>query len=264
MDKWLIGKKADNIPKINNPIFIEGLPGIGNVGKIAVDFLIDQLNPSLIYEIHSTNFPHSVFVNDDNLIEMPAVRIYLAKTKVGRNLLLLAGDVQPVDESASYEFSNLILDIVKKLGCKEVITLGGIGTAAEPIKPKVYGAAISSISKERYGKLSKSIIFNKTKADAIIGATGLLLGLAKLKKMEGSAILVETFANQFHIGLKESKNLLKALIDIIGVDVNLSELDEEIVKEEKERKKDMENEKKTLHKTVKRMTTQSSDMSYIG
>ena len=30
------------IPKLNNPVFIEGLPGIGNVGKVAVDFVIDE------------------------------------------------------------------------------------------------------------------------------------------------------------------------------------------------------------------------------
>ena len=42
MSTWRIdsiGKK----PKLNNPIFVEGLPGIGNVGKVAVDFLIDEL-----------------------------------------------------------------------------------------------------------------------------------------------------------------------------------------------------------------------------
>ena len=31
------------IPKLDNPVFIEGLPGIGNVGKVAVDFLIDEI-----------------------------------------------------------------------------------------------------------------------------------------------------------------------------------------------------------------------------
>ena len=30
--------------KIKDPVLIEGLPGMGNVGKIAVDFLIDVLN----------------------------------------------------------------------------------------------------------------------------------------------------------------------------------------------------------------------------
>ena len=42
--------------KVNNPVLIEGLPGIGNVGKIVVDFLIDQLKHELVYEIYSKVF----------------------------------------------------------------------------------------------------------------------------------------------------------------------------------------------------------------
>jgi len=29
-------------PKLKDPILIEGLPGIGNIGKLAVDFIIDD------------------------------------------------------------------------------------------------------------------------------------------------------------------------------------------------------------------------------
>ena len=34
-------------PKLKNPILIEGLPGMGNVGKIAVDFMIENLKTRL-------------------------------------------------------------------------------------------------------------------------------------------------------------------------------------------------------------------------
>ena len=40
MERYLV--KKINSPKLKNPILIEGLPGVGNVGKIAVDFLIDK------------------------------------------------------------------------------------------------------------------------------------------------------------------------------------------------------------------------------
>ena len=40
MEKFIVNKKDFSI---RNPVLIEGLPGIGNVGKIVVDFLIDQL-----------------------------------------------------------------------------------------------------------------------------------------------------------------------------------------------------------------------------
>ncbi len=263
MDKWIIDKKIGDSVKLKNPILIEGLPGIGNVGKIAVDFLIDQLEHKVMYTIYSTSFPHSVFVNDGNIIEMPSVTLYTVRLKE-RDLILLSGDVQPVDEESSYEFSNLIVDLAHKHGCKEVITLGGIGLGTEPNHPKVYGVANSEEAKKRFSELTNRVNFKKMKADAIIGATGLILGISKLKKMFGVSLLVETFGHQFHIGLKESKALLKALKDILEVEVKLSELDREIKREEKEKVKSIEDQKKVLSKTVKRMYSKSSDTSYIG
>ena len=258
MERWLV-KKINTPPKLKNPVLIEGLPGIGNVGKIAVDFLIDQYEPKLISEIYSTSFPHSVFVTDNNLIEMPTVRIYTVKSK-NRDMILLAGDIQPVDEEASYQFRSLIIEEAKKLGCKEIITLGGIGIAEEPKNPKVYGAANSEKIKKEYMNKNKKIIFNKTKADAIVGATGLLLGLGKLNDVKGVGLIVETFGHQFHIGLKEAKSLLNILKDVLNLDIDLKELDEEITKKERISEK----ENKVLTKTVKRMSGKIGDMSYIG
>ena len=59
--KWEVTKEIKTIPKLNKPILIEGLPGIGNVGKIAVDFLIEELKAKKIYSFFSYKFPHSVF-----------------------------------------------------------------------------------------------------------------------------------------------------------------------------------------------------------
>ncbi|MCJ7634841.1 PAC2 family protein [Candidatus Bathyarchaeota archaeon] len=35
-------------------VLIQGLPGLGFVGKIAIDFLIDQLKPTKLAELYST------------------------------------------------------------------------------------------------------------------------------------------------------------------------------------------------------------------
>ena len=74
-DYWKIAQ-IGKTPKLNNPLLIEGLPGIGNVGKVAVDFLIDELKAKKLYDITSYTFPHSVFVNEDNLVELPIVEIF--------------------------------------------------------------------------------------------------------------------------------------------------------------------------------------------
>src|SRR3989338_10218388 len=89
------------MPDLAKPLFIEGLPGIGNVGKVAIDFIIDELKAKKIYEITSSSFPHSVFVAENNLVELPTIEIYHKKMK-GRDLLLIGGDVEPIDEKSCF------------------------------------------------------------------------------------------------------------------------------------------------------------------
>ena len=104
--------RSGTLPKLRQPVLIEGLPGIGNVGKIVVDFLIEELKAEKVCEFFSYTFPHAVFVNEENMVELPSIEMY-AKRFEGkqRDLLLLAADVHPVDEQSSYEVSEQVMDI---------------------------------------------------------------------------------------------------------------------------------------------------------
>jgi len=62
---WRIDKVSN--PKIKNPILIEGLPGVGNVGKIATDFMIDSLGAKKLFEITSYNFLSTLKIVRHNL-----------------------------------------------------------------------------------------------------------------------------------------------------------------------------------------------------
>jgi uncharacterized protein len=139
--QWEIIPETKNIPTLSSPVFIEGLPGIGNVGKIAVDFLIEELKAQKLYSFFSYKFPHSVFVNEEDLVEMPKLEIYHKKFNGNggkRDLLLLTGDIQPIDEESCFTFCDEILKIVKQFNCTEVVTTGGIGLQEIPEVPQVY------------------------------------------------------------------------------------------------------------------------------
>jgi proteasome assembly chaperone (PAC2) family protein len=45
------------VEKPENPILIEGLPGIGQVGKLVAEYMIHMLGAEKIGEIHSIYFP---------------------------------------------------------------------------------------------------------------------------------------------------------------------------------------------------------------
>ena len=110
-------------PKLNNTILIEGLPGMGNVGKIAVDFMIESIKAKKFIEIKSNSFPNSVFVNEQNLIELPKIELFYKNVK-NQSFVFLGGDVQPMDENGCYNFCEEILNLFEEMDGKEVITIG--------------------------------------------------------------------------------------------------------------------------------------------
>lgn len=225
-DYWKI-VQLGKIPRLHKPILIEGLPGIGNVGKVAVDFLIDELKAKKLYEITSYTFPHSVFVNEDNLIELPIVEVFYKQFNKQRDILLLGGDVQPIDEISSYEFSEKILDLAQKFSVKEVITLGGIGLADIPKKPKVY---CTGSSKKIIEKYKNEMVSNKLYGvvGPIVGVSGLLLGLASRRDMDAISFLAETYGHPMYLGIKGAKEILRVLNKKLDLRINVDKLDREI------------------------------------
>jgi uncharacterized protein len=217
-------------PKLKNPIFIEGLPGIGNVGKIAVDFLIENVKAKKIIDISSDHFPHSVFINEENLVDVPVLSIYHKKINK-QDFLFLAGDVQPIDEPSCYGFCKTILDLVESFGGNEIITLGGIGLQKIPKKPKIY---ITGTDK----KYVKTFPYTDNKiygvVGPIIGVTGVLLGGAQKKDWIAAALLVQTFAHPVFLDIKGAKEILKVLNKKFNMKLDLAKLSEEIDEIEKE------------------------------
>jgi len=252
------------IEKINpkSCILIEGLPGIGNVGKIAVDFMIDSLDAKKVYEFHSNKFPHAVFVNEKNLIELPTIEIYYKKVR-SQDVLFLSGDIQPIDEISCHEFCHELLDLVESLGCKEIVTLGGIGLHKIPKSPKVYCTANNTkIIKEYNSKLLNKNLHGVV--GPIIGVTGLLVGLAKKRNISSIALLAETFGHQNYLGLKGAKEIVRVLKERFNFDVNLSKLDDQMLDLEKElitKTKKISQIQKT---TKKPEEIKHKDTDYIG
>jgi uncharacterized protein (TIGR00162 family) len=219
-------------PKLKNVVMIEGLPGIGGVGKIAVDFMIENLDAEKFLEVSSDGFPNSVFVNEENLIDMPKVELFYKKFKKV-DIILVSGDVQPVDERACYEFCNLLLDILEKHHGKEVVTIGGIGLPKIPKTPKVYCSANNAGIMRRYShkKMNKKIFGT---VGPIIGVTGLLAGLASERDIPALVILSQTFSHPAYMGVAGAEVLLRILNDVLGLKLRINQLRKEAKDIEKE------------------------------
>ena len=62
---------------LKDPVFIEGLPGIGHVGKLVADHLVRELNAEKIIEIYSHYFPPQVIVKEDGKLDCQEMKYTL-------------------------------------------------------------------------------------------------------------------------------------------------------------------------------------------
>lgn len=222
--KWSI-KKIKNL-QLSNPIFIEGLPGIGNVGKIAIDILVEEIKGQKVYELFSHQLPNSVFVNEKNMVELPKIEIFYKKIK-NKDFLFLTGDSQPVTEESSYEFAETILNLVQRFRVREIITLGGIGLNEIPKNPKVYCTGNSRELMNDFKKFNaRTNVYGVI--GPIVGISGLLLGLSQRRNIKAVSLLSETYGHPMYIGLRGAKEVLKILNSRYGFSISLKNLDKEI------------------------------------
>ncbi|MBU0497341.1 MAG: proteasome assembly chaperone family protein [Candidatus Thermoplasmatota archaeon] len=215
----------DEKPKLNNPIFIEGLPGIGNVGKLAVEHLIEVTKAKKFAELYSKDFPPQVFINPDGTVKLVNNEFYYRKAtnKNQPDLILLTGDYQGLSSQGQYELVQSILNVVIELGVKRMYTLGGYGLGHDIKEPKVlFATTHKNLVKpmKEYGA-----IFRKNEpGGGIIGASGLLLGLGKLQGLEGVCFMGETPG--YLVDPNSAKAVLKILMKITKIKVDLSRLED--------------------------------------
>lgn len=195
-------------PTLDNPVFVQGLPGFGNVGRIAAHLLIKFCEAKLFAELYSPSFPDYVSISSKGIAHLPRYEFYSAPMEKN-NLVIMTGETQPSfdDVLAHYQVCDEIVNFVEKLGCHFVVTMGGVPLTED--KAKVYIAA-TSVRLATEFKEKGSVIYSKGR---IVGGTGLTLALAKERGFDGVCLLGATtgFKADRGAGFQVFKFLMKVL-----------------------------------------------------
>ena len=195
-------------PSLENPIFVQGLPGFGNVGRIAAHLLIKFCEAKPFAELYSPSFPDYVSISTKGITHLPKYEFYAAPMEKN-NLIIMTGETQPSfdDVLAHYQVCGEIVDFAEKLGCHFIVTMGGVPITED--KAQVYVAATSSKLATEFMEKG-SVIYSKGR---IVGGTGLTLALAKERRLDGVCLLGTTtgFKADRGAGFLVFKFLMKAL-----------------------------------------------------
>lgn len=253
--------------KPKNPILVEGLPGIGNVGRISAQYLIDKLGAEKIAELYSPYFlPFTVLHGP--VAEILKNEFYYWENPDGNDLIILVGDSQCSESNTEghYDIAEKVLDFCQELGVKKIFTLGGFGSGQiEDIEDiEVLGAATHEDMVEEYEKYGIDFKSSISRVGMIVGISGLLLGLGKKRGMKGICLMGETTGYPIITDPRAAEKLLKPLIKILNIDLDLSKLDEKSKEMEEFLKKIQSVQEKALKKLVKKGKKGKDELSYIG
>ena len=207
-------------PVLNDPVLIEGLPGIGFVANITALQLIKELDAKLFAQIQSSAFQDLAVTTGKKGTYFPTNQFYYYKGKEGeRDLIILYGNTQALTTVGQYELCGKILDISQELGCKYVLTVGGLRKDEKIDKPDIYCTASDTETLQEALDLGAKIMKGH-----IFGVAGLLVGLCKLRNMKGLCLLAETAG--LYPDAKATGEVLKVINTMLNLKINLENLNE--------------------------------------
>ena len=216
------------------PIGIVGLPGIANVGKIAIETLTHVLDATHVADFFSNDFPPRVIVQK-GISRCPKSTIHLYKSAPDEphDLLLLTADFQPATGTGVFEYADYVASEFAKFGVKELFALAAYEQGYNeyfkqfPLPPRIY---ISASSEELLQKTTQSDGMIATEEGVVVGANGIIPAwAASVYSMEGACLLGETIG-VIKADYRAARMLLQKLANFVGIKAHFDVIDAEVDK----------------------------------
>ncbi len=219
-------------PVVKEATAIVGSPGLRSIGKIAVDYLVEELRPKLVAELYSPHFPilygtkpsyapHPDFLGQAGIklekgqVELIKIDFY---SLASPPLLITKG--YHADFKGQYEVAERVLDLYQEFGVKRMIVLAGYGTKGKDV-------CCAATDLELLEELMKYGISTEYEGP-FYGFSGLVFGLGMLRGIRGISLFGRTQPNVVdpeYPDPKAAKAVLERLSSLLNLTIDLSKLD---------------------------------------
>lgn len=209
---------------VENPIFIEGLAGIGHIGRNVVSYIAEHTEAEKVGEIYSHHFPPFAMVTDEKTVETIRNTLYQLERDDKQDIVLLEGNAQASTPEGHHEVAERVMDLVEDVEASKIVTVGGYGQGEVVEDPQVFGVTTSEEDQDSYRDIGVTFEHD---VGQIVGVSGLLLGIGEERGFEGVCVLGET-PGFLLSDPKSTEEVLKVVEQIIDVEIDYSELDEKV------------------------------------
>ena len=209
-------------PELENPVFIEGLPGVGNVGRLVATHLISIFGGKKLGELYSTSFPHQVKNLPDGTLRMMRNELYFTSDPL--DMIILTGDMQPLptDFGSHYRMADSILEFCRKMGVDPIITVGGyaLGEDTEGGRKVFMGTSRPGLA-GKYEGLDVQLL-DEEPGTPIVGVSGLLPAMSN--DMDAVCLLGQT-RGDIKPDIEAASAVLGVISSMLDIQINLNDLE---------------------------------------
>ena len=181
---WLVG---EGIPE--HVAILEAVPGVGNVGKIVVDSLVDKHPSRTIGWILHPDFPPHSTLDGNGFVSPPRININSILLPDGRTIITVGGPLQPMTAAGQHEVSEAILEMASESGTPQLLVLAGLAAGTDDREIHV----ICADAEVRKNLEANDIPVSREHPEAgMIGIAGLLISLSPLYGVPAVGLVAET------------------------------------------------------------------------
>jgi len=181
---WLVG---EGIPE--HVAILEAVPGVGNVGKIVVDSLVDKHPSRTIGWILHPDFPPHSTLDGNGFVSPPRININSILLPDGRTIITVGGPLQPMTAAGQHEVSEAILEMASESGTPQLLVLAGLAAGTDDREIHV----ICADAEVRKNLEANDIPVSREHPKAgMIGIAGLLISLSPLYGVPTVGLVAET------------------------------------------------------------------------
>lgn len=220
MEAIEIDELAD--PELSDPVFIEGLPGVGHVGKLAADHLLEEFDSELVRRVYADEFPPQVTIDDEGVAELTCAEFHAVDAS-GTDLLVLTGDHQAQSNEGHYHLTDAFLDIAEEFGVTRAFALGGVPTGELIEEYNVLGSVTDSSLIDDLEEAGVEFREDEP-AGGIVGVSGLVLGLGARRGIDAACLMGET--SGYLVDPKSSRAILEVLERVLEFEVDYESMEE--------------------------------------
>ncbi|MBZ6496450.1 proteasome assembly chaperone family protein [Natrinema longum] len=170
-------------PELEAPTLVEGFPGVGLVGKIATDHLVEQLEMRYYASVHCEGLPRIGVYRGGDRTARPPVRLYVSEA---HDLLALQSDA-PITSKAVESVADCLTGWIVEHGVTPIYLSGLPAERDDEDRPDLYGIATG----DGGDRLDATDVPVPPEDGVITGPTGALINRAAQEDYGSLGLVVE-------------------------------------------------------------------------